>query len=123
MISWKLNNSWDVIPITLTDGLISLEVSKYPDTNAQLVPLRLFSSKRNREYEPSSAIDWDLYLGESNNTIRRELLPFLPVQLENLIGETTGVTSVDLSKTTYNTSPSLSFNDLCFTIDCKEYTV
>lgn len=123
MISLLLDESYDVIPTLTTSGLITLETSKFPKTNSQLVPLRIFTKKQNREYEPENAIDWELFFGEQYNTIDSNLLNLFASQLELLISRTIGVTSVDLSNAKVSNLPDFVFTDVCFTIDCNNYTL
>lgn len=123
MISLLLDESYDVIPTLTTSGLITLETSKFPKTNSQLVPLRIFTKKQNREYEPENAIDWELFFGEQYNSIDSNLLNLFASQLELLISRTIGVTSVDLSNAKVSNLPDFIFTDVCFTIDCNTYTL
>lgn len=61
MKSLKLNKSLDLEVVNTNIGLKSLKLISYPETNSQLVPLRVFSVKKNKKFEPKDAIEWQLF--------------------------------------------------------------
>ena len=123
MISFSLDCNWDVQPEINSEGLYTLQKAYFPLTNRQLVPLRLFSNKKNyRVYQPEDAINWDVFLGV-DNSINNELLGLLPTFIRSIVINTEGVTSVDLSNAKINISPGLTFENICYTVGCDEYTL
>ena len=120
MKSLKLNESLDLEVISTDDNLLTFKLISYPETNSQLVPLRVFTIRKNKEYEPIDAIDWQLFLGENYSTINESLLPILATQLRILIKNTIGVDDVYINDGRISANP-FRINNVCFKIDCKEY--
>lgn len=120
MKSLKLNESLDLEVISTDDNLLTFKLISYPETNSQLVPLRVFTIRKNKEYEPIDAIDWQLFLGENYSTINESLLPILATQLRILIKNTIGVDDVYINDGQISANP-FRINNVCFKIDCKEY--
>lgn len=122
MKSLRLNKSLDLEVVNTTNGLKSLKLISYPETNSQLVPLRVFSVKKNKEFEPKDAIEWQLFLGETYSQIQESLIPILATQLRTLIKNTIGVDEVDIEEGQISVNP-FRINHVCFKINCKNYTL
>lgn len=125
MISYKLTNN-DISFVDNGSGLLTIETSTFPVTNAQMIPLVMFTPRKGRPYEPSNLIDWEFYFGSQLNNIQEQNLNLLATQLKALIGGRLGVTDVDLSETTIDIDPNSRtpvFQKFCWTIDCNEYTL
>lgn len=122
MKSLKLNKSLDLEVVNTNIGLKSLKLISYPETNSQLVPLRVFSVKKNKKFEPKDAIEWQLFLGETYSQIQESLLPILATQLRTLIKNTIGIDEVNIEDGKISVNP-FRINQVCFKINCKNYTL
>lgn len=125
MIDYKLTNN-DISFVTNGNGLLDIELSYFPVTNSQLVPLRLFTPRKGRPFEPVDAIDWEFFFGSQLNQINESNLNLLATQMRAIVGSTIGVTDVDLTQTTIDIDPisrTPTFKEFCWTIDCNEYTL
>lgn len=122
MKSLRLNKLLDVEIITTSNNLKTLKLISYPETNVQLVPLRVFSIKKNKTYEPKDAIDWKLFLGENYKKIEESLIPILATQLRILIKNTIGIDDVNIEEGQISVNP-FRINNVCFKINCKNYNL
>lgn len=122
MISFKLDSSYDVIPTDNENGYKTLSVATFPESISQLVPLIIYTDRKGRPYEPEFAIDWSLYLGENLDTIDENLLNLFSTQLSALISSINGIENVNLSQATID-ERTLELSNVCFTINCNEYTL
>lgn len=123
MISLSMMNSTDELTPVYPNGLLSFELIDGKQVTSNLVETRIRTQfNKNSVYVPLNTIDWiELLdnLANPNEAYKYASVTF--TKLKNLIRDTHGVASADLSNSELGYDKStVFFNGLCFTHDCGE---
>ena len=108
----KLNSDSSAQLTTNQNGLVTFAMTSDHEAIGQLVKLNLLVMKKGVPLEPAGAIDWIFFIENSS------LQSVLPSAISSLIGNTTGVRSVDLSNARYQLTPNPAFTGICFVTEC-----
>ena len=126
MISLSMMDLSDDLTPVYPNGLLSFELIDGKQVTSNLVETRIRTQfNSNSVYQPLNTIDWIGLLdnlANPNEANKYAVVTF--TKLKNLIRDTHGVASVDLSDSELGYDRNtVYFNGLCFTHDCGKVEV